>query len=67
MKATLLLALLLSLVRGIQNQEAAPGGGMLPPQPIIINGGAMPALNIFHQPINLPTVLKNSLETFRNM
>ncbi len=27
----------------------------------------MPALNIFHQPINLPTVLKNSLETFRNM
>ena len=27
----------------------------------------MPALNIFHQPINLPSVLKNSLETFKNL
>jgi hypothetical protein len=37
------------------------------PQPIIINGGNLPALHVYHQPMWLPPVVINNLEDFKTI
>ena len=37
------------------------------PQPIIINGGNLPALHVYHQPMWLPPVVINNLDEFKTI
>ncbi len=50
---------ILFLVKSIRSQYGNN------PQPLIINGGNMPAVHVYHPIKKLPTIVKNTVEDFR--